>query len=62
MVVLIRQFRPPVNNYVIELPAGLLSPGEKFEDAARRELTWFILTLLVETYSNGRINRPANLF
>lgn len=38
MVILIRQFRPPVNGHVIELPAGLCDPGEKFEDAARREL------------------------
>jgi ADP-ribose pyrophosphatase len=37
-VILIRQFRPPVNGYVIELPAGLREPGETLEDAARREL------------------------
>jgi len=38
-VVLIRQFRPPVSGYVIELPAGLVDRGESFEDAVRRELT-----------------------
>jgi 8-oxo-dGTP pyrophosphatase MutT (NUDIX family) len=38
-VILIRQFRPPVNRYVIELPAGLCDPGETLEEAARRELT-----------------------
>ncbi len=37
-VILIRQFRPPVNRHVIELPAGLCDPGETLEDAARREL------------------------
>ena len=37
-VILIRQFRPPVNGYVVELPAGLVDPGESFEDAVRREL------------------------
>ncbi len=37
-VIVIRQFRPPVNGYVIELPAGLCDPGETLEDAARREL------------------------
>ena len=37
-VVLIRQFRPPVNGFVIELPAGLVDHGESFEDAVRREL------------------------
>ncbi len=38
-VVLIRQFRPPVNGFVVELPAGLVDKGEAFEDAVRRELT-----------------------
>lgn len=37
-VILIKQFRPPVNGYVIELPAGLCDIGETLEDAARREL------------------------
>ncbi len=37
-VVMIRQFRPPINGHVIELPAGLSDPGEKLEEAARREL------------------------
>jgi ADP-ribose pyrophosphatase len=37
-VVLIRQFRPPVDCFVIELPAGLVDKGESLEDATRREL------------------------
>ena len=37
-VILIRQFRPPVNGFVIELPAGLVDPGEPFERAVKREL------------------------
>ena len=37
-VIMIRQFRPPVNGCVVELPAGLVDPGEPFEDAVRREL------------------------
>jgi ADP-ribose pyrophosphatase len=37
-VLLIRQFRPPVNGYVIEFPAGLNDKGDTLEDAARREL------------------------
>lgn len=36
--VLIRQFRPPLNNYVIEFPAGLNDRGETYEAAAAREL------------------------
>jgi ADP-ribose pyrophosphatase len=38
-VILIRQFRPPLNCFVVELPAGLCEAGEQPEDAARRELT-----------------------
>jgi len=37
-VILIRQFRPPINGFVIELPAGLVDAGENFEQAVRREL------------------------
>ena len=37
-VILIRQFRPPVKGFVIELPAGLVDGGEDFEAAVRREL------------------------
>lgn len=37
-VIMIRQFRPPINGYVIELPAGLCDIGESFEEAAGREL------------------------
>ena len=37
-LLLIRQFRPVLNNYVIEFPAGLNDKGETLLDAARREL------------------------
>lgn len=37
-VILIRQFRPPVNKHVIEFPAGLNDRGEELKDAASREL------------------------
>jgi 8-oxo-dGTP pyrophosphatase MutT (NUDIX family) len=37
-IILIRQFRPAVNSYVIEFPAGLNEGGERLEDAAIREL------------------------
>ncbi|PAV23143.1 adp-ribose pyrophosphatase [Pyrrhoderma noxium] len=36
--VIIEQFRPPVNRYVIELPAGLIDEGETAEQTAIREL------------------------
>ncbi|MFL0267329.1 NUDIX hydrolase [Candidatus Clostridium radicumherbarum] len=37
-LVIIRQFRVPLNDYVYELPAGLLDKNETFEIAVRREL------------------------
>jgi ADP-ribose pyrophosphatase len=37
-VILERQFRPPMGRDVIELPAGLVDPGESMEAAANREL------------------------
>ena len=37
-MVLIRQYRPPLDNYVVEFPAGLIERGEKSEEAASREL------------------------
>lgn len=37
-LVLIRQFRVPINDYIIELPAGLIDGNEEIEEAVRREL------------------------
>lgn len=37
-VLLEKQFRPPLGRDVVELPAGLVDPGESMEEAAQREL------------------------
>lgn len=37
-VVLIRQFRYPINDYIYEFPAGLVEPDEKMEECAVREM------------------------
>ncbi len=37
-VVLIKQFRPVIDDYIYELPAGIIDPGETMEEAAKREL------------------------
>jgi ADP-ribose pyrophosphatase len=37
-LVLIKQFRIPLNDYVYELPAGLLDANESIEEAVSREL------------------------
>ncbi len=37
-VLIVRQYRPAVERYMLELPSGLVDPGETPEQAARREL------------------------
>ena len=37
-ILLIRQYRPPLDQYVIEFPAGLIDPGETAAETALREL------------------------
>ena len=36
--IIIRQFRPPTNSYILEFPAGLVNPDESLEKTAIREL------------------------
>ena len=37
-LVLVRQFRVPINDYLYELPAGLVDGNEEIENAVKREL------------------------
>lgn len=37
-LVLVKQFRYPINDYVYEFPAGLVEPGEDMMEAAKREM------------------------
>jgi ADP-ribose pyrophosphatase len=37
-ILLEKQYRPPINQVVIELPAGLIDAGETIEQTAVREL------------------------
>lgn len=37
-ILLNKEFRMAVNNYVINMPAGLIEKGETFEETAKREL------------------------
>ena len=37
-VVILKQFRPAISDYLYELPAGIIDEGESIEEAARREL------------------------
>lgn len=37
-LVLVRQYRYPMDDYLYELPAGLIEPGETAEEAACREM------------------------
>jgi ADP-ribose pyrophosphatase len=54
--ILIRQFRPPTDSYILEFPAGLVDPGENHEITATREL-------LEETGYVGTVEKISpNLF
>lgn len=37
-LLLVRQYRPAIEQFLVELPAGLVDRNENFEDAAKREL------------------------
>ena len=37
-IILIKQFRPALDRYTLELPSGMVGPSEKPKDAAAREL------------------------
>lgn len=37
-IILIKQFRPTINDYIIEAPAGVVDQGENPDETARREL------------------------
>ncbi|OGV32050.1 MAG: hypothetical protein A2020_14085 [Lentisphaerae bacterium GWF2_45_14] len=49
-LILIRQFRPPMNSYLMEFPAGLIDDGEDPVLSAEREL-------LEETGYKGKVHR-----
>ena len=56
-VLLTKEFRMPINDYVTAVPAGLVDPGENVQTAAARELkeeTGYIadkITILPKTFS-----------
>jgi len=61
-LVLIKEFRVPLNGYIYELPAGLVDPGESPEDAARREFheeTGLTITKLLHPISPALVNSPG---
>ncbi|RDY22794.1 NUDIX hydrolase [Romboutsia maritimum] len=57
-LVIIKQFRVPINNYIYELPAGLVDGGENIEETVSRELkeeTGLNLLEINEESSNNKI-------
>jgi ADP-ribose pyrophosphatase len=62
-VVMVRQFRPGPGKYLLDLPGGMIDPGQTAEDAARAELleeTGYageivpVTTAFVTAYSTAR--------
>src|SRR4051794_35001772 len=65
-LVLVKEFRVAVGDYVVGLPAGLIEPGEAMEDAIRREVreeTGFEVTAIKRVtqplYSSGGLTDEA---
>ena len=54
-MLLVEQFRPPMNAVTVELPAGLIDPGESPETAALRELKEETGYVGVNAYTSGKL-------
>ncbi len=57
-IVLIRQYRYPLGDWLYELPAGLIDPGESAEQAAVRELKEETGYRLEAVSGDGYLSRP----
>ncbi len=54
-VLFVRQYRPAVRTHTLEIPAGLIEPGERPEEAALRELA-------EEVQLGGRLEKLAEFY
>ncbi|HBZ5209265.1 TPA: NUDIX hydrolase, partial [Clostridioides difficile] len=56
-LILIRQFRVPINGYIYELPAGLVDEGESIDISVERELREETGLTLLEIKKNKSIDK-----
>lgn len=56
-LVIIKQFRIPLNNFVYELPAGLIDPGENAETTIGRELMEETGLKVIDVIKNRSIDK-----
>lgn len=57
-VIMIRQFRYPLNDYIYEFPAGLIDPGESAKETAIREMKEETGLNFTPTYCEDYLHRP----
>lgn len=60
-VILIREFRPSINNYIIDFPAGLIDDGETPIEAATRELKEETGHILFQAYQSPPLYSSVGL-
>ena len=60
-MLLVEQFRPPLNAVTVELPAGLIDPGESPETAALRELKEETGYVGSSSYTSGKLAMSPGL-
>ena len=67
-IILVKQYRPPIDDYIIEFPAGLIDPGETVAQTALRELaeeTGYVGNILEigpPVYNSAGLTNETNIY
>lgn len=61
-IVLTRQFRHPLRNFVLEIPRGAIEPGHSLEETARNEIDEEIGGAITDLTKLGYVHGSTNLY